>query len=405
MTPAIGVEPDCPFTPAVLKKVVYAGCQSASFVQATKDLAALAELSVSRERVQRWTKRVGQERSVEVQVTASAYQELSLPEQGRTPTGQTPQVACVEMDGGRIQVRSRQDASEPGGAKGHWRETLVGCLLSMTSEEHVEDPCPVIPKTFVDPQRVADLSREIKGFSSAVDNRGDPSESPQDRPGRPEVLVRSVVATREGVETFGPRLIAAAHARGFNAARRKAFVADGMAANWGVHRKYFSHYTPILDFTHAICYVYAAAMAGRSHANGWEAYSRWAQWLWEGNTEALIAALQARCDELGTPEEGDSETSPRWVVADAHRYVQNQCSRMRYATYRRQGLPITSSHIESTIKQVNRRVKGTEKFWDQGAEPLLQLVADHLSETPDLPRFWKQRPSHLQTTRHYQTAV
>ncbi len=32
-------------------------------------------------------------------------------------------------------------------------------------------------------------------------------------------------------------------------------------------------------------------------------------------------------------------------------------------TYRRQVLPLTSSHIESAIKQINARVKGTEKFW------------------------------------------
>ena len=31
-------------------------------------------------------------------------------------------------------------------------------------------------------------------------------------------------------------------------------------------------------------------------------------------------------------------------------------------TYRRQGLPLTSSHIESAIKQINARMKGTEKF-------------------------------------------
>ena len=52
------------------------------------------------------------------------------------------------------------------------------------------------------------------------------------------------------------------HARGFNAAKRKAFVADGLATNWSVHRQHFSHYTPILDFTHAVYYVYAAAIAG-----------------------------------------------------------------------------------------------------------------------------------------------
>ena len=50
-------------------------------------------------------------------------------------------------------------------------------------------------------------------------------------------------------------------------------------------------------------------------------------------------------------------------------------------------------------------MKGTEKFWDRGAEPLLQLAADHLSETDALDRFWKPRHQRLQPTRRYQTAA
>lgn len=386
--------------------MVHAGVQSASFVQATKDLAALAELSVSRERVQRWTKRVGQQRSVEVAVAGAAYERLPLPEQQRSPSQQVPQIACVQMDGGRIQVRPRSGSSEAGATKGHWRETLVGCLLSMVGEAHEQDPCPEIPPTFVDPQRMAELGREIKGFNSATESDDGARETTADeRLGRPRPLVRSVVASREGVDAFGPRLIAAAHARGFNAAERKAFVADGSATNWSVHRTFFSHYTPILDFTHAICYVYAAALAGRRSADGWEDYLRWAQWLWSGEIESLVAALQERSLALGPPDDGAAETCPRKIVAEALRYVENQRVRMNYAEYRRHGLPITSSWIESTIKQINRRMKGTEKFWDQGAEPLLQLVADHLSETPDWNHFWKRRCQRLPLTRNYHVAA
>jgi len=406
MTKAIGVEVDCPFTPSMLRKVVYAGSQSASFVQATKDLEALAEVNVSRERVQRWTKRVGQERILVTKTAADAYQQLSLPARRLSPSDQVPQVACVQMDGGRIQIRDRKHVQADDGSKGYWRETLVGCLLSMTSEEQPEDPCPTIPQTFIDPKRMSDLGREIKGFSS------DPVESPkasekvsEDRVGRPKPLVRSVVATRQGIDAFGDQLIAAAHARGFNAARRKAFVADGSAANWGVHKKHFSHYIPILDFTHAICYVYAAAMAGRSAAQGWRDYCQWAQWLWAGQTTALIAAVASRSEVIGEPDKDESETSPRKIVARTLGYLKNQRSRMKYHEYRRIGLPVTSSYIESTIKQVNRRVKGTEKFWAQGAEPILQLAADHISETNELDRFWEQRPNRLQTTRCYRTAA
>lgn len=386
----------------MLRKVTYAGSRSPSFIQATADLESLAETKISRECVQRWTKRVGGECVNWDESLADAYQSLSLPEQQRSPTDQVPQVACVMMDGGRIQVRDRHEATLS--KKGYWKESLVGCCLSMVGEEHAEDPCPLIPKTFVDPERIRDLVREIKGISTTVEDADAPEkEPPDDRVGRPEVLVRSVVATCQGPETLGRRLVAEAHSRGFHAARRKAFVADGSATNWGVHRKHFSHYTPILDFTHAICYVYAAAMTGRAAAAGWRDYLPWAQWLWEGSIDKLIEAIDARSRTLGPPPEGD-ETSPAALVAKTLCYLKNQHTRMDYPKYRKLGLPITSSHIESTIKRLNRRMKGTEKFWDQGAEPLLALAAANLSETNRLARFWKDRQNQLQPARQYNTA-
>jgi len=275
----------------------------------------------------------------------------------------------------------------------------------MVSQEHTEDPSPAIPKTFVDPERIRDLAREIKGVSTAIEDAEEAEEeSYDDRIGRPEVLVRSVVATCQGPETVGRRLVAEAHSRGFHAARRKAFVADGSATNWGVHRKHFSHYTPILDFTHAICYVYTAAMAGCATAAGWRDYLQWAQWLWEGSIDELIEAVAARSQTLGAPPEGD-ENSPAALVAKTLGYLKNQRTRMDYQKYRKLGLPITSSHIESTIKQLNRRMKGTEKFWDQGAEPLLALAAAYLSQTNRLVRFWKDRRNQLQPVRQYNTAA
>jgi hypothetical protein len=65
---------------------------------------------------------------------------------------------------------------------------------------------------------------------------------------------------------------------------------------------------------------------------------------------------------------------------------------MKYAQYRQAGLPITTALVESTQKQINWRVKGTEKFWrDEHLEPLLQLVQDDLSDTHDCQQFWHRR--------------
>ena len=187
----------------MLRKVSYAGAKSPSFVGATEDLIELAERTVSRERVQRWTKRVGQECVEEAEALADEYQVLPLPQQQKSPTDQVPQVACVMMDGGRIQVRDRHQAE--GDAKGYWKESLVGCCLSMVSQEWAQDPCPAIPQTFVDRERMDELCREIKGFSASEEDDDDPCEEPLDgREGRPETLVKSIVATPHGKGCFGP---------------------------------------------------------------------------------------------------------------------------------------------------------------------------------------------------------
>lgn len=400
------MEPDSVLSPALLKKVVHAGTCSTSFRQAAADLRVLAEVQVSAQRVRRATERVGEERVTQSRAAAEAYQRLPLPDQQQSPGERVPAVACVQVDGGRIQIRPR-DAKALGPADDGgpwWRESKVGCLLSMASDPHAEDPTPTIPTVFVDHRRMAEMVREIKGFSSEAPGALSGVASAEVVHEAPRVVSHAVVATRQNVESFGDQMVAAAHARGFAAAKRKAFVADGSETNWGLWRRHFSRYTPILDWVHAVCYVYAAAMAGVTARDGWATYRDWAQWLWSGEVDRILIQLERRQDVLGpSTEEEDAEHSPQRRVADALRYLSNQRSRMNYPQYRREGLPITSSHVESTIKRINRRMKGTEKFWDHGAEPLLHLVADHLGPPDALATFWKSRPQTLNRQRCYCT--
>lgn len=395
--------PDETLSPALLKKVVYVA-SSGSFEQAAQDLWELVEVKVSVNRIHRAARRVGSERLADRRATAAAYQQLLIPAQQQSPGPAPPEVACVQADGGRIQIRPR---AAPGSASDSWwREFKAGCLLSMTSQRHAEDPAPRVPEAFVDPARMAKISREIKGVSSEVAMPESAFEKLEMVAYEaPKIVSHTVVATSEKVEEFGDMLVAQAHALGFAAAERKAFVADGSETNWGLWRRHFSRYTPILDFVHAICYVYAAAMAGVSAAEGWADYCRWAQWLWSGEVDCILEALRQRQTRIGLPVEGDAETSPQNRVADALRYLDNQRSRMNYPQYRREGLPITSCHVESTIKRINRRMKGTEKFWDGGAEPLLCLVADTLSPTDGRERFWSARAERLSSQRCYQQAA
>jgi len=159
---------------------------------------------------------------------------------------------------------------------------------------------------------------------------------------------------------------------------------------------------PILDFIHPLSYVFAAALAGRKFAAGWACYQQWIVWVWQGQVGLVIAALQARQVALGLPEEDEAETSPRQVVAKTLTYLENQQDKMQYDVYRQQGLPITSSLMESAVKQINQRVKGSEKFWTEGgSEAVLQLRADQLSDGKPLEDFWQRRQAAATGQRRY----
>ena len=173
-------------------------------------------------------------------------------------------------------------------------------------------------------------------------------------------------------------------------------------AHGTIPREHFSRFVAVLDFVHALSYLLAAAFAGRSQAEGSAVYRRWIQAVWSGPIAMILPALEARSRELGEPPADCSESDPRHLVFEALRYLRNNTERMRYDEYRRSGLPIMTSAVESTIKRINRRVKGSEKFWsERGAEAILQLRADYLSETEAMSRFWRSRESTASGFRPY----
>jgi hypothetical protein len=406
----------------VLAKITYAGSNNTSYPQAKKDLEQLAELAVSDKQVRRVCKRIGEERVAERDAQVAAYQALPLTERKAAPAGVTaPAVAAVGVDGGRLQIFERRPDSatataettvpEPGDLilpeteeddgeleRGrHWREDKIGVLLTLDSAESEHDPCPTIPASFLNPARMTQLVRELKKRApqeeAVAEANSAKAAADDDTPWKsPEVMSKQVVATRRSWPQFGPIVAAAAWSQGFFAASRKAFLGDGSENNWTLWRNYFSSFLPILDFIHALSYVFAAALAGRSFKEGWEIYERWIQWLWSGTPQKIIAELAARQAELGMPTMDEPAGSPRQVVTRALTYLQNNQDRMRYASYRQQGLPITSSYVESTIKQINHRVKGTEKFWnEEGAEEILQLRADYLTDAAPMTVHWQRR--------------
>jgi hypothetical protein len=207
--------------------------------------------------------------------------------------------------------------------------------------------------------------------------------------------VRTVVASLTDSDTFGWHVAAEVQRRGLDQAARKGYICDGQKYNWTLFEMHLSPsgFIGILDVLHLLAYLYAAAQAvgGKGTVRAWGLYEAWLRLAWAGRVTDLLIGLRAGSAELGPAPAGAPDEDPRRVAAEALGYVTNNRGRMDYATYRRLGLPISSAPVESVMKQVNRRMKGTEKFWvGGGAEALLQVRTAYLSEDGRADRLWSR---------------
>ena len=109
-----------------------------------------------------------------------------------------------------------------------------------------------------------------------------------------------------------------------------------------------------------------------------------------GWRETKNSSLERMCKNAQHARDDD----PHKPLADAIRYLTNNRTRMDYPRYRRLGLPVTSAPMESLIKQINFRVKGTEMFWDdpEGAEAILHIRSALLSEDDRFDDYLSNRP-------------
>ena len=78
---------------------------------------------------------------------------------------------------------------------------------------------------------------------------------------------------------------------------------------------------------------------------------------------------------------------------------------MDYPSYRRAGFPLTSSLMESMVKQVSRRVKRSEKYWSsKGGESMLRLRGEYLSDDEPMRDYWATRSRHASGVRAYRSS-
>jgi hypothetical protein len=377
------------FSPAIVRLATRQGAKQA-FAEASEDLQALADVALSPMHVRRLCVRVGGEWAAARDQDVAAFREQRLAATVAVP----PKAAAVMLDGGRVQTRAA-DAG-PGVHDPAWNETKVACCLSLQSQEKLVDPQPEPPPKFLEPVTVARLAAELKARGTgAAGRRSRPKlkvatapRKPRRKKRRPSIrpLVRTVVASLADSDTFGYQMAAEVQRRRLGEAPRKACVCDGQQWNWTL---FALHLLPwgfigILDVLHLLSYLYGAAHAAAATGEplpAWNLYERWLRWAWAGQVGLLLSALAAAAARAGAAPTDAREDDPRRVLAETLGYVRNNRERMNYPDYRRLGLPISSAPVESVIKQLNRRLKGTDKFWERdGAEAVLQLRAAYLSQ-------------------------
>jgi len=375
-----------------------------SFDTAQVALQVVGEIDISDRHVNELTVEVGQQLGQDRDQRTDEYTRQDLPRQA-TKVEPPVDLASVFLDGGRL--RTRTPGQGPGVHEPHWRESKNAVFYRMQSETFEEDPQADLPECFRNQAYVEKLVKGLKNQKKESREEetsggecGEPASAAASKPAswQPKILFRTCLSSLASSDEFGPMMAAEADARGFFAAKKRAFLADGLPYNWSIQQRHFSTFQPITDFVHVVEHLYEAAKAvhPQDEASRWSLYGKWASASWQGRVGEVIAELAQQQSQIGAVGEGEKlpDSDPRQVIHSTLTYLRNNRARMDYPSYRRAGLPVTSSLAESYVKQVNRRVKGTEKFWDDNerGEAILQVRAAVLCDDHRLAEWIRTRP-------------
>jgi hypothetical protein len=280
-----------------------------SFDEASKLLRIIADLGISSRHLQNLCREVGDELVADRDRQTRAFEQRPLNTQ---PTEASPPIplGVVMVDGGRMQTR--QPGRGPGVHDPAWRETKTAVFLRMTHQAHAVDPRPDLPACFAHPQGR---------------NGAGPLASPPAKPRSvaPEALFRTGLATLADSREFGRQAAAAADRRGLFSARVKAYLGDGLAYNWTIHRWRFADFEPILDFVHAAEHLHHAAEAAGV------AGEPWVRACWEGRVGELLEVIASHRERLSPPADPQAEPDHPWCVLNREEsYLRANASRMDY---------------------------------------------------------------------------
>jgi len=322
--------------------------EAGSFQKAARLMKRLADVTISAKEVQRVTERVGGALGEERRQRTDKYLRPRAGQQrAGKPKGDGPALLVISLDGGRVQTR-QDDPKEK------WKEDKVAVVYEAA-------PTPERP------------GEEYQG---------------------PPARRRCVTATMEDRNALGDHASALADRRGYARAVEKICLSDGAGSIASQRQRCFPDATFVLDWTHAVEHLHQTAQAAFGadpKAQAW--IERQKDRLWNGRLAPLTAEIARLSRLAGPPPKKAAETDRRRILAANVHYFKTNRAGMDYPAFRKKGWPIGSGIVESTIKQLGKRVKGSEKHWNlSGAEATLQVMTHLISEDDSWDQFWRRCP-------------
>ncbi len=127
------------------------GGHAAGFEWGAKFAQEVEGIRISGRHLRNLTVRIGGELQTERDRKTESYASAPLPRVPRR-VAPSPQLAGVEVDGGRMQTRAAEQG--PGVHQPHWRETKTAGFFRMKTTSHAADPHPSLPRCFADRQQM-----------------------------------------------------------------------------------------------------------------------------------------------------------------------------------------------------------------------------------------------------------
>jgi len=303
------------FSPALVRLAARAAAQE-SYAAASDDLLAQAGVSLAGRQIHRL---------VNLSAPAVAAQ---LAQGARTDPAPIP-ILYVEGDGTGVpmvaeELAGRAGKQEDGSAK--TREVKLGAVFTQTKTD--------------------EQGRPVRDHASTT-----------------------YVGSFDSAPDFGTRLRDEGRRRGLGQAAKVVFIGDGAAWLWELARVNFPAAILILDLYHALERVHelAAGLYGADSVGATRMAAQWTAILKNDQITEVIAAARRRRADLKPPADDPLEKQ----IA----FFENHQAKMRYKTYRDQGLFYGSGVIEGGCKSVvGQRLKESGMFWTEtGATSVLNL--------------------------------